>query len=108
MLTLLAGLALSASPAPAGSQSDARPPGVQVTAAQLFALADQLYANGDKEGAADILRGLTQDKHPELRAEARFRLAAVLESMGDLKGAARTLRELLGEQPGANRARLEL
>ncbi len=80
----------------------------QASAAQLFALSDQLYANGDKAGAAMILRGLTQDKHPELRAEARFRLAAVLEEMGDLKGAVQALRELLVEQPDANRARLEL
>ena len=81
---------------------------MQANAGQLFALADQLYEQGDKAGAADILRGLTQDKHPELRAEARFRLAAVLESMDDLNGATQALRDLLAEQPNANRARLEL
>jgi tetratricopeptide (TPR) repeat protein len=67
-----------------------------------------MYGRGDKAGAAEILESLTRDKHPELRAEARFRLAAVLESMGDLKGAAGALRQLLAEQPNANRARLEL
>ncbi len=80
----------------------------QASAAQLFAFADKLYAQGDLTGAAGVLEGLTQDKHPELRAEARFRLAAVREKMGDLAGAARALRDLLVEQPGANRARLEL
>jgi tetratricopeptide (TPR) repeat protein len=108
MLPLIAGLAIAAAPAapvePCVEQSGC----VQASAAQLFALADTLYERGDKAAAADILRGLTQDKHPELRAEARFRLAAVLESMDDLKGATEALRELLAEQPDANRARLEL
>ena len=75
---------------------------------QMFALADELYSAGDKAGAAGILEALTQDKHPELRAEARFRLAAVREDLGDLPGAAAALRALLAEQPEANRARLEL
>ena len=106
MLVLIAALVLAAQPATdqcAGQQRC-----VQVTAAQLFDLADQMYARGDKAGAAEILESLVSDKHPELRAEARFRLAAVLESMGDLKGAAEALRQLLSEQPTANRARLEL
>lgn len=81
---------------------------VQANAAQMFALADRLYQAGDAGAAADILRALTQDKHPELRAEARFRLAALQEKQGDLAGAAQALRELLAEQPSANRARLEL
>ena len=108
MLILLAGLALSAAPAPAERACSPQTPCLQANAAQLFALADQLYSSGNKEAAAQILRGLTQDKHPELRAEARFRLAAVLESMDDLKGAVQALQDLLAEQPNANRARLEL
>ena len=75
---------------------------------QMFALADQLYSAGDKAGAANILRALTQDKHLELRSEARFRLAALLEQTGDLQGAVDSLRALLAEQPEANPARLEL
>jgi hypothetical protein len=81
---------------------------VTATPEQLFALADKLYAEGDKDGAAEILLALTQDKHVELRSEARFRLAALREELGDLEGAAAALRELLAEQPEANRARLEL
>lgn len=108
MTILLAALALFAAPAPSESACGKQTTCVQAKAAQLFALADQLFASGDKKAAADILEGLTQDKHPELRSEARFRLAAVLESMGDLKGAAQALRDLLAEQPDANRARLEL
>ena len=81
---------------------------VQANAAQMFALADKLFEQGDLAGSAEILEALTQDIHPELRAEARFRLAAVREKMGDLEGAAKALRELLAEQPSANPARLEL
>ena len=55
-----------------------------------------------------MLEALTHDKHPELRAEARFRLAAVREKLADLAGAAQALRDLLAEQPDANPARLEL
>src|SRR5215210_6902461 len=80
----------------------------QATAAQLFALADELSVAGDLAGAEGVLVALTQDPHAELRAEARFRLAAVREKLGDLKGAVATLRELLAEQPQANPARLEL
>jgi hypothetical protein len=80
----------------------------QLTAAQMFAAADVLVGNGDLAGAAQLLEVLTQDRHPELRAEARFRLAAVREKLGDLKGAAQSLRDLLAEQPEANPARLEL
>ena len=76
--------------------------------AQMFALADQLFTAGDKAGAAGILRALTQDKHVEIRSEARFRLAALLEQVGDLEGAVDSLRALLVEQPEANPARLEL
>lgn len=80
----------------------------QAGAAQLFELAEQLAGQGDLEGAAQILRALTDDPRPELRAEARFRLAGVLEKQGDLDGAIRTLRALLAEQPDANAVRLEL
>lgn len=74
----------------------------------MFALADKLYSDGDLSGAAGVLEALTHDKHPELRAEARFRLAAVREKLGDMLGAAQALRDLLAEQPDANPARLEL
>ncbi|MEO6226065.1 MAG: surface lipoprotein assembly modifier [Sphingomicrobium sp.] len=99
----------SAAPAPAAPPSCIAEQGCARTdAAQLFALADKLYAAGDVQGAAVILQALTLDKHPELRAEARFRLAALREKAGDLRGAAQALNALLAEQPNANRARLEL
>src|SRR3954452_19582573 len=91
-------------PDPCAGQQSCR----QLTAAQMFAAADELAGHGDLSGAAELLEALIQDPHPELRAEARFRLAAVREKQGDLKGAAQTLRELLAEQPNANPARLEM
>ena len=106
ILLLLA--ALAAQPVAAQPPCDGASDCVTATPEQLFALADKLFADGDKAGAADILEALTQDRHIELRAEARFRLAAVRESMGDLAAAAAALRALLAEQPEANRARLEL
>ena len=106
MLELIAALVLAAQPVT--DQCLGQQHCVELNAAQLFDLADQMYGKGDKSGAAEILKSLIKDKHPELRAEARFRLAAVLESMGDLKGATEALRQLLSEQPNANRARLEL
>jgi tetratricopeptide (TPR) repeat protein len=81
---------------------------VHATPAQLFAVADQLFNDGDLAGAEHVLEALTQVTQPELRAEARFRLAAVREKLGDLRGAAQSLRDLLAEQPKVNRARLEL
>lgn len=108
MIHLLAGAALAVAAPPEAPSCSPQSPCVQANAAQLFTLADQLYARGDKQAAAEILKGLTQDKHPEFRAEARFRLAAVLESLDNLEGAAQALRDLLAEQPKANRARLEL
>ena len=93
-----------AAPDPCSPQQNCQ----QLTAAQMFDAADQLAAQGNLPGAAELLEALTQDPHPELRAEARFRLAAVREKLGDLKGAAQALCELLAEQPGANPARLEL
>jgi len=109
LLSAAASLAVAASQTPAtadpcAGQRNCR----QLTAAQMFASADDLAAQGDLAGAADLLEALTQDPHPELRAEARFRLAAVREKLGDLKGAVQALRDLLAEQPGANPARLEL
>lgn len=94
----------AASPDPCAGQQTCR----QLSAAQMFAAAEDLAAQGDLAGAAQLLEALTQDPHPELRAEARFRLAAIREKLGDLKGAAQALRDLLAEQPTANPPRLEL
>src|SRR5215203_742977 len=110
MLSLFVSLALAA------AQADTAQPGacdaedgcVITGAAQLFAYADQLFSSGDHAGAEQFLLALTQDKLAEIRAEAWFRIAAVREARGDLVGSADALRKVLTEQPGAQRARLEL
>lgn len=112
MLTLLSAAASLAAAAPSPATPNDPCAGqqncTQLTAAQMFAAADDLAGQGDLAGAAQLLEALTQDPHPELRAEARFRLAAVRERLGDLKAAVQALRDLLAEQPDANPARLEL
>jgi tetratricopeptide (TPR) repeat protein len=109
LLAAAASLAAATPQAPDASGSCAGQAYCQhLTAAQLFALADQLFNQGELAGAEEMLQALTQDPHLELRSEARFRLAAVREKRGNLAGAAQALRDLLAEQPGANPARLEL
>src|SRR3954451_15009927 len=108
LLSAAASLAAAAPPSTAADPCAGQRNCQQLTAAQLFAAADELAGKSDLAGAAQLLEALTQDPHPELRAEARFRLAAVREKLGDLKGAVQALRELLAEQPNANPARLEL
>jgi tetratricopeptide (TPR) repeat protein len=95
-----------AQPAPTSCQPGERC--AQASAAQLFAAADELFAKGQTGEAIVLLEALTQDRHVELRSEARFRLAAVYEKIGDLDRAVAALRALLAEQPEAGRARLEL
>ena len=105
ILSAFAAQGASASPRdPCAGQANC----TRASAAQMFALADRLFAKGDLAGAEDILIALQQDPDPKLRAEARFRLAAVREERGDIIGAVAALRELLAEQPDAQRARLEL
>ena len=113
MLTML----IAAASLAATSQQALAPPAdpcageancAQASAAQLFDLADKLFAAGDLDGAEEILIALQQDPHLELRSEARFRLAALREKKGDLDGAIAALRDLLAEQPDANPPRLEL
>lgn len=117
MLTLLGGIALSAAPAaqtaaqsgsPAADPCAGDPSCRQISAAELFALADALAAEGDLAGAETMLVALAGDPDAELRAEARFRLAALREKRGDLAGAVEALRALIAEKPDAQRARLEL
>lgn len=76
-------------------------------AAQVFELADRLGQVGRTRDAAITLQGLTSDPDPQIRAEARFRLASLEESLGNLAAAASTYRALLAEMPGATRVRLE-
>jgi tetratricopeptide (TPR) repeat protein len=95
-------------PGDAGNPCAGDPSCREVSAAELFALADAAAAEGDLDGAEAMLVALTGDPDPDLRAEARFRLAALREKRGDQAGAVEALKALLAEKPDAQRARLEL
>lgn len=101
--------------APAGPTAPAAPapaPGsrqVQLTPAQLFAAADAARDAGNFAFAEQAYRALANDPNPDLRAEARFRLALMLaDRQHKYREAAVELRRLLDEKPGSARARLEL
>ena len=102
---------MSAQGLPAVQQDPAQPSSapVEMTAAQLFAYADAARDRGDHELAEKAYRALTQDPDPELRTEARFRLAMMYaDRMGKPREAAVLLRRILDEKPGATGVRLEL
>jgi outer membrane protein len=82
---------------------------VQVTAAQLFEIADTALAQNDFDTAEAAYRALLEDPDAEIRTEARFRLALLLaDKRGQLEGGAIELRRILDDRPDATRVRLEL
>jgi hypothetical protein len=106
---MLAGVAAGAGaqdqevlPAPVFAQNN-------LSAAQVFALAEQARRGGDLAIAETAYRALIQDADIEVRTEARFRLGLMLAD--DLKrysDAALEFRRILDDKPGAARVRLEL
>ena len=85
------------------------PSATDLTAAQVFELADQARARHDFATAEVAYRALTRDRDPEIRTEARFRLGMMLAD--DLKhyaDAALEFRRILDDKPEAARVRLEL
>ncbi|EJL32310.1 surface lipoprotein assembly modifier [Novosphingobium sp. AP12] len=106
---MLAGIA-----AGAGAQDQGVPPApvpaqIKLSAAQIFALAEQAGRAGDFATAETAYRALTRDADLEVRTEARFRLGLMLAD--DLKrysDAALEFRRILDDKPGAARVRLEL
>lgn len=81
---------------------------LNVSATQLFGIADIAVKRGDDETARRALRALMQDPSVDIRLEARFRLAAIESKSGNLSSAAVLLREIVDQRPSAARARLEL
>lgn len=88
-------------PGQAGAQT-------QLSAAQVFDLAQQLVEQGDTEHAVDVLKVVTQDRNPDYRAEARVRIARYLAAKGDKRGALRWYRALLDERPDTAAVRIEV
>ena len=79
-----------------------------LSAADLFLLADQAKARLTLNEAETIYRALSRDPNPEARAEARFRLGMMLTDQERYTQAAVAFRTLLDEKPDAARVRLEL
>jgi outer membrane protein len=108
-LAAVAALCLAPLPALAQATDAQAPPSASLSAAQVFALADEARARGDFATAETAYRALQSDPDPELRAEARFRLGLMLAD--DLKrytAAAIEFRRILDDKPEAARVRLEL
>lgn len=80
----------------------------QLSAAELFALADAALAKGDFNTVEAIYHALLGDPDQKIRSEARFRLGMVFERRGRLTQAAVLFRQILDEEAGAQRVRLEL
>ena len=76
--------------------------------AQLFEIADRLKRAGRFAEAETAYRALAGNPAVTIRSEAKFRLAMMLSSLGRRREAAELLRQILDEQPGAQRARIEL
>lgn len=81
---------------------------LRANVATIFRLADTAQAKGDRQTAEAAYRALTADPSPEIRAEARFRLAKLVAAGGRDSEAAVLLRQLVDDRPDAQAARLEL
>lgn len=81
----------------------------QLSAVQVFALADDARLRKEFATAEAAYHALAQDRDPEVRIEARFRLAMMLtDDLGRHGDAALLFRRILDERPAAARVRLEL
>jgi tetratricopeptide (TPR) repeat protein len=79
-----------------------------LSAAQLFDIADQARAAGRDPDAEAIYKALAQDPTVTVRSEARFRLGMMYADQKHYTDAALAFRAILDEQPEAARVRLEL
>jgi tetratricopeptide (TPR) repeat protein len=118
----MSGLLLACVSAQASAQTDApatpaaTPPALSndgrsltnLTAAQLFDIADQARAAGRDPDAEAIYKALAQDPTVTVRSEARFRLGMMYADQKHYTDAALAFRAILDEQPEAARVRLEL
>jgi len=79
-----------------------------LSAAQLFDIADQARKAGHDPDAEAIYKALSQDPAVTTRSEARFRLGMMYADQKRYTDAALAFRAILDEQPEAARVRLEL
>lgn len=92
-----------------GASGTSLPAQANLTAIDVFALADEARLRKDYTTAETAFVALIADPDIEVRTEARFRLAMMLsDDMGRHAEAATLLRRILDDKPGAGRVRLEL
>jgi hypothetical protein len=109
VLRLLLALLVTAHTQPAAAQIVAAGRHeVRATAADLFALAQDLLRRGASDRAEAILVALSGDPNVDIRNEARFRHAKLLQSKGMKTAAAVLLRQVIDERPNEAPPRLEL
>jgi hypothetical protein len=80
----------------------------QLSAVELFDLADAARAAGRLDNAAVIYAALAKNPDPTIRVEARFRLGVMWANAGRPRDAATALRAALDEAPNAAAIRIEL
>ncbi len=80
----------------------------ELSAIEVFDLAEKAKAAGQPDDALRFYDALTQDRDGDIRAEARFRKGMLLAEQGRYREAAQAFRALLDEKPDAARVRLEL
>lgn len=99
-------LILSLAAAPALAQSQTRLD--NLSAVDVFELADRARAVGQLDDAITLYDALARDPDLRIRAEARFRKGTMLAEARRYRDAAIAYRSVLDEQPEAQRVRLEL
>ena len=107
-IPLIIGLALIVQVPANAAQPPQRPTTVRATGAQMLRVADEFARRGQRDQAERVLDLLTGDPDPDIRNEARFKLAAMASAGGNHSNAAVLLRRILDEKPNAARVRLEL
>lgn len=79
-----------------------------LSATDVFAMAEAARASGQVEDALTLYEGLSRDPDIEIRTEARFRKGMLLSQLGRNADAAVAFRAIIDEKPDAARVRLEL
>jgi hypothetical protein len=108
LLALSAAASLSSSPPPTDTPCLIAKGCHQLSAAEMFKLAERFSAQNDFAHAEPLLRALSDDPNPDYRAEARYRLGQLAEARRDLPAAEHWYRALLDEKPNAAAVRLAL
>lgn len=107
-IPLAIGLALIAQAPAFAATLPQQPATVRASGAQMLRVAEAFARRGQRHQAEQLLDLLSGDPNPDIRNEARFKLAAMASAAGKYSSAAVLLRRILDENPRAAPVRLEL